>query len=94
MIKSNKLLWGTYRSNLYFGTRARTENSLLTGLLWYPKELGLKSARHTCEINDGLKSYGWIMHDGYRFGHELIKDPLCNLILDIKFLKSQNGTLL
>jgi mannosyl-oligosaccharide glucosidase len=28
------LLWGPYRSNLYFGVRPRLPNSLLTGLLW------------------------------------------------------------
>ena len=28
------LLWGPYRSNLYFGVRPRLPKSLLTGLLW------------------------------------------------------------
>jgi len=28
------LLWGPYRSNLYFGVKPRLPNSLLTGLLW------------------------------------------------------------
>lgn len=28
------LLWGPYRSNLYFGVRPRLPNSLVTGLLW------------------------------------------------------------
>jgi mannosyl-oligosaccharide glucosidase len=30
------LLWGTYRPNLYFGTRTRSPtNAILTGLLWH-----------------------------------------------------------
>lgn len=28
------LLWGPYRSNLYFGVRPRIPKSLLTGLMW------------------------------------------------------------
>jgi hypothetical protein len=28
------LLWGPYRSNLYFGVKPRLPNSLVTGLLW------------------------------------------------------------
>lgn len=27
-------LWGTYRSNLYFGMRTKTPQALLTGLAW------------------------------------------------------------
>jgi mannosyl-oligosaccharide glucosidase len=29
------LLWGTYRPNLYFGTRPRIPESLMTGLMWF-----------------------------------------------------------
>lgn len=28
------LYWGTYRPNLYFGTRTREKQSILTGLMW------------------------------------------------------------
>ena len=31
---NRSLLWGPYRSNLYFGVRPRIPQSLLTGLLW------------------------------------------------------------
>lgn len=31
---NQSLLWGPYRSNLYFGVRPRLPKSLLTGLLW------------------------------------------------------------
>lgn len=29
------LFWGTYRPNLYFGTRPRLPESLITGLMWF-----------------------------------------------------------
>ena len=32
---NNSMFWGTYRPNLYFGTRTRTPQSLLTGLMWF-----------------------------------------------------------
>lgn len=27
-------IWGTFRSNLYFGMRTKTPNAILTGLVW------------------------------------------------------------
>ena len=35
---NESLLWGTYRPNLYFGTRPRLPESLLTGLMWFGTE--------------------------------------------------------
>ena len=32
---NNSLLWGPYRSNLYFGLRPRIPQSLMTGLMWF-----------------------------------------------------------
>ena len=32
---NESLFWGTYRPNLYFGTRPRLPESLLTGLIWF-----------------------------------------------------------
>jgi len=29
------MLWGSYRSGLYFGMRTRSPQSLLTGLMWF-----------------------------------------------------------
>lgn len=34
-VSNNSLLWGTYRPNLYFGTRPRLPESLMSGLMWY-----------------------------------------------------------
>ena len=33
--QNQSLLWGVYRPNLYFGTRPRLPNSVLTGLMWF-----------------------------------------------------------
>ena len=41
---NQSLLWGPYRSNLYFGVRPRIPKSLLTGLLW-AKIDGLETAQ-------------------------------------------------
>lgn len=32
---NESMLWGTYRPNLYFGTRTRTKDTLLTGIAWF-----------------------------------------------------------
>ena len=32
---NDSLLWGPYRSNLYFGLRPRIPQSLMTGLMWF-----------------------------------------------------------
>lgn len=32
---NSSLLWGTYRPNLYFGTRPRIPESVMTGLMWF-----------------------------------------------------------
>lgn len=32
---NSSLLWGTYRPNLYFGTRPRLPESVMTGLMWF-----------------------------------------------------------
>lgn len=32
---NSSLLWGTYRPNLYFGTRPRLPESIMTGLMWF-----------------------------------------------------------
>ena len=32
---NSSLLWGTYRPNLYFGTKPRIPESVMTGLMWF-----------------------------------------------------------
>ncbi|XP_029451333.1 mannosyl-oligosaccharide glucosidase isoform X2 [Rhinatrema bivittatum] len=45
--------------------------------------------RHTCEQNDGLPSYGWLMHDGLNFGVQEIRD--LGFILRTEFVKRVGG---
>jgi len=33
--QNQSLFWGTYRPSLYFGTRHRSPESILTGLMWF-----------------------------------------------------------
>ncbi|GAU97167.1 hypothetical protein RvY_08513 [Ramazzottius varieornatus] len=74
----NSLLWGTYRSGLYFGVRSRTPDSLEMGLMWFPYSGGKLNIRHLCDQNDRLR-YGWLDHDGRSFGYQEILDDFANI---------------
>eukprot|EP00111_Clytia_hemisphaerica_P003833 TCONS_00011010-protein len=83
-------LWGTYRSHLYFGVRARAPDSLLFGLLWfaqYPQDGQLK-VRYSCEQGDNLPKYGWLQHDGSTYGAQEIVDE--DFILTTEYIKRPN----
>ncbi|CAG8509008.1 11650_t:CDS:10 [Diversispora eburnea] len=89
---NNSLLWGTYRPNLYFGTRPRLPESLMTGLIWF----GLNDdnsihIRHSCEQSDELKEYSYKKHDGRSFSLQTITDVKNNLILKTEYLKVPGG---
>lgn len=45
--------------------------------------------RHTCEQSDGLPGYGWLLHDGLRFGAQEIRDR--GLTLRTEFVKRPGG---
>lgn len=45
--------------------------------------------RHTCEQGDGLRSYGWLAHDGINFGMQQIQDN--DFILSTTFVKRMGG---
>ncbi|EDO39813.1 predicted protein [Nematostella vectensis] len=83
--------WGTYRSNLYFGLRTRSPKSLMLGLMWFSQfpHDGQLSIRHTCEQGDGLPKYGWLKHDGVKFGVQEIVDQ--DFILTTDFAKRFGG---
>lgn len=87
------MLWGTYRPNLYFGTRTRTPQSLLSGLAWFSldRQDGLNNLRHGCDIGDKLEGYIWNSHNGRDFGSQTIKDGLSNVELSTAFVKSDDG---
>lgn len=42
--------WGTYRPGVYFGTKTRSANSPVTGLMWFEQRLPQQpNIRHWCE---------------------------------------------
>ncbi|KAF9189385.1 Processing alpha glucosidase I [Haplosporangium sp. Z 11] len=91
--QNQSLLWGIYRPNLYFGTRPRLPDSLLTGLMWYGTQdyTGLENIRHGCEEKDGFEKYGWLKNDGRTFGVQQLKDTRNNVELTTEFIKVPGG---
>ena len=53
----------------------------------YLLTVSLLDIRHTCEHGDGLKSYGWVKHDGRTFGNQKIADPAINITFTTEFIK-------
>ncbi|KAJ2960663.1 hypothetical protein NQZ79_g4028 [Umbelopsis isabellina] len=90
---NDSLLWGTYRPNLYFGTRPRIPESLLTGIMWFSGDnaQGFQHIRHACEQGDGLHGYGYFKHDGRSFAFQKMKDPLTDIELSTEFIKVPGG---
>ncbi|KAF8936813.1 Processing alpha glucosidase I [Haplosporangium gracile] len=91
--QNSSLLWGIYRPNLYFGTRARLPNTLMTGLMWFGTQdfSGPDHIRHGCEERDGFEKYGWLKHDGRTFGIQELKDTRNNVELTTEFIKVPGG---
>eukprot|EP00250_Pteridium_aquilinum_P016497 c23131_g1_i1 orf=429-2942(-) len=82
------LYWGTYRSSLYLGIRARVPKSLLAGLMWIGvNSNGMPAVRHTCEASDNMQRYGWLRHDGRSFGYQEIVDG--STLLKTTFVKKK-----
>ncbi len=52
---NDSLLWGPYRSNLYFGVRPRLPKSLMTGLLWARVD-SFDSVQHSTSVCPSLPS--------------------------------------
>lgn len=73
--------WGSYRSNLYFGLKARSPSSPVFGLMWMTQFISQNSPaiRHWCDQSDGLQKYGWLAHDGINFGVQEIVDQHFNM---------------
>lgn len=80
------LYWGTYRPQVYLGIRARTPKSLMAGIMWLGAKDGQYLLRHTCQMSDELSSYGWLRHDGRKYGHQVIVDQ--DMAMTTTFLKS------
>ncbi|XP_069779447.1 mannosyl-oligosaccharide glucosidase [Narcine bancroftii] len=81
--------WGSYRPQVYFGMKTRSQKSIVTGLMWIQQFKSEVNLRHTCEQDDRLPSYGWLMHDGINFGVQEIKEN--NFILTTEFGKRLGG---
>ncbi|KAF8970494.1 Processing alpha glucosidase I [Entomortierella lignicola] len=91
--QNQSLFWGPYRPNLYFGTRPRLPDTVMTGLMWYGNQdySGVDNIRHGCEERDGLEKYGWLKNDGRTFGTQQLKDTRNNVELTTDFIKIPGG---
>jgi mannosyl-oligosaccharide glucosidase len=90
--QDSEKFWGTYRANTYFGLKTRDPNSLVLGLMWYfPNKLRPNGdgIRHWCKLEDNLKKYGWLQHDGKNFGVQEIHEE--NYVLETSFIKFYTG---
>ncbi|KAL7749044.1 Processing alpha glucosidase I [Sorochytrium milnesiophthora] len=81
------LRWGTYRPNLYFGTRSNAPEGLQTGLMWF----GCNTAqppqiRHSAEQSEELP-HGFTRHDGRNYAYQEIRDAPNNILLSTEFIK-------
>lgn len=83
------LYWGTYRSLVYLGIRARTPRSLIAGLMWIGIKNGQYFMRHVCQDSDELSMYGWTRHNGRDYGHQVLVDQ--DLTLTTSFLKAKTS---
>ncbi|GFF35755.1 probable mannosyl-oligosaccharide glucosidase [Aspergillus lentulus] len=91
---NDSLLWGPYKSNLYFGVRPRIANSLSAGLMWAKVDdyaTAQANFRHTCEQNEGMAGYGWDEYDIRKGGRQTIHDTGNSLDLTIDFIKVPGG---
>ncbi|KAG1139740.1 hypothetical protein G6F37_008922 [Rhizopus arrhizus] len=90
---NSSLLWGTYRPNLYFGTRPRLPESIMTGLMWFDANdlQGFQRIRHACDQGDGIEGYGYHKHDGREFASQVIHDTPSNIKLSTEFIKVPEG---
>ncbi|OZC09183.1 hypothetical protein X798_03727 [Onchocerca flexuosa] len=83
--KADPRIWGTYRSHLYFGLRARYETSPLFGMMWYqqPEIKGqFPQLRHWCKQENGVGKYTWTLADGHSFGRQTIHDGALHIFTD------------
>lgn len=89
----NSLLWGAYRSGLYFGLRPRLPRSLLSGLMWFNVDAydGIGKMRHFYEQGDDMRKANWISYDPRFGGCMCVSDNECHINIYIDFVKSKDG---
>lgn len=92
-LSDSSLLWGPYRSGLYFGIRPRIPRSLLSGLMWFNVDdyNGIGKLRHFYEQGDVMKKANWVYYDPRFGGRQVINDKECHLNVIIDFLKTEDG---
>lgn len=91
---NESLLWGPYKSNLYFGVRPRIPKSLTTSLMWARVEdftSVQNNVRHTCEQHEGMAGYGWDAYDPRTGGVQTIHDKGNGLDLETSFVTISDG---
>lgn len=92
-LSNDSLLWGPYRSALYFGVRPRIPRSLLSGLMWFNVDTynGIGTFRHFYEQGDNMKRANWVQYDPRSGGRQIISDGDCHIDIIIDFIKSEDG---
>ncbi|KAJ9267077.1 CAZyme family GH63 [Paecilomyces variotii] len=92
---NQSLLWGPYKSNLYFGVHPRIPKSLVSGLMWAKVDnyaTAQDNFRHTCEQHSGMAGYGWDEYDIRKGGRQTIHDAGNTIDITIDFIKVPGGT--
>lgn len=92
-LSDSSLLWGPYRSALYFGLRPRIPKSLLSGLMWFNvDDFGsIGKIRHFYEQGDNMRRANWIYYDPRTGGRQVIDDVDSHIKIIIDFVKSTDG---
>ena len=80
-----------HRPNLYVGTKTCSPHPISTGLMWYAKG-DITKIRHTAEMNDNLKKWGWAAHNGADYGRHVLLDPKAQIHLIAEYTKDSNST--
>ncbi|KIL68625.1 glycoside hydrolase family 63 protein [Amanita muscaria Koide BX008] len=90
---NDTLLWGPYRTNLYFGLRPRIPQSLMTGFMWFGTQdyRSVSRTRHACDQGDNLDGYDWTEYDARQGGVQVLKDSANNVKITTEFIKVQGG---
>jgi len=91
---NESLLWGPYKSNLYFGVRPRIPKSVTASLAWVRVEDFSKvqnNVRHTCEQHEGMDGYGWDSYDPRTGGVQTIHDKGNGIDLETSFVTISEG---
>ena len=77
-----------HRPNLYVGTKTCSSLPISTGLMWFAHGETDK-IRHTAEMTDGLKKWGWAMHDGTHYGKHTLLDPKAQMVLTSEYQRRE-----